>query len=139
MSTPHYEMGLQVRYAECDMQGRVFNGNYLTWVDMASGEAIARIAGGHSNLMSSGIDYVVAVAELKFRRPAAFNDPLVVQVWFRRPGNTSLRSEYVIRRGEELIAECAIVHVCVDSKTLEKRTWPQWLRDYIAAQPVPPR
>lgn len=27
-----HEMELRVRYAEGDMQGRVFNGNYLTWV-----------------------------------------------------------------------------------------------------------
>ena len=36
-------MELRVRYAECDMQGRVFNGNYLTWVDMAAAEAIAEL------------------------------------------------------------------------------------------------
>jgi len=26
---------VHVRYAECDMQGHVFNGHYLTWFDMA--------------------------------------------------------------------------------------------------------
>ena len=123
-------MELRVRYAECDMQGRVFNGNYLTWVDMVAAEAIAQIAGGHAKLTSSGVDYVVAAADLKFRRPATFNDLLVVQVSLHQPGNTSLRSEYTILRGEELIAECAMVHVCVDSKTFEKRPWPQWLRGY---------
>lgn len=125
---PHYEMELRVRYAECDMQGRAFNANYLTWVDMASTEAISNIVGGYSNLLSSGIDYVVAAAELQFRRPATFNDLLVVQVTLSTPGNTSLRSEYTILRGDELIAECTMVHVCVDSQTFEKRPWPQWLR-----------
>lgn len=125
---PTYEMELRVRYAECDMQGRVFNANYLTWVDMAGAEAIAHIAGGHASLASSGIDYVVAAADLKFRIPAAFNDHLVVRVSLHEPGNTSLQSEYTIARGNEVIAECTMVYVCVDSETLQKRPWPQWLR-----------
>jgi acyl-CoA thioester hydrolase len=120
-------MELRVRYAECDMQRRVFNGNYLTWVEMAAAEAIAQIAGGHAKLTSSGVDYVVAAADLKFRRPATFNDLLIVQVSLHQPGNSSLRSEYTILRGEELIAECAMVHVCVDSKTFEKRHHAQQL------------
>lgn len=139
MSTPHFEMKLRVRYAECDMQGRVFNGNYMTWVDMAGSEAIAHAAGGYSNLVSSGIDYVVAAAELQFRRPTTFNDQLAIEVLFHPGGKTSLRSEYRIRRGDELIAECLMVHVCVDSNTFEKRPWPQWLRERLPGQPSIPR
>jgi len=132
MTIPHYEMELRVRYVECDMQGRVFNGHYLTWVDMASTEALDHIV-GISNLQSSGVDYVVAAAELTFCQPTTFNDRLLVQVRFDPPGTASLRSEYTIMRGDERIAECAIVHVCVDGKTYEKRPWPDWLRDRVAA------
>lgn len=39
-------MPLRVRYVECDMQGRVFNGHYLTWVDMAHSEALRELFGG---------------------------------------------------------------------------------------------
>src|SRR5215471_9853304 len=136
MTIPHHEMELKVRYVECDMQGRVFNGHYLTWVDMASAEAIDQIAGGLPKLEACGIDYVVAAAELQFRQPATFNDRLAVKVWFSPPGNSSLRSTYTITRGDDVIAECALVHVCVDAKTFEKRSWPDWLRDSIAAPPA---
>ena len=73
-------MPLRVRYVECDMQGRVFNGHYLTWTDMAHTEALREHIGGYSEMLDRGIDLVVAAAEIQFRTPARFDDELVVAV-----------------------------------------------------------
>ena len=129
----HVVMPLRVRYAECDMQGRVFNGHYLTWIDMAHTEALRELAGGYKALMDKGIDFVVAAAELQFRAPATFDDELMIDVAIEPPGNTSLRSRYVIRRGDDLIAEAAMTHVCVDASTFVKRPWPDWFRERLAS------
>jgi acyl-CoA thioester hydrolase len=121
-------MPLRVRYVECDMQGRVFNGHYLTWVDMAHTEAIRELVGDYATIVGHGIDFVVAAAELRFRRPATFDDELVVEVAIGPPGNTSLCSEFTIRRGRDVIAECTMTHVCVDATTFAKMPWPEWIR-----------
>lgn len=126
-------MPLRVRYVECDMQGRAFNGHYLTWVDMAHTEALRELVGGIQILVERGIDVVVAAAELQFRRPAGFDDDLVIEVTLDPPGRTSLRSTYVIRRGEDVVAEATMIHVCVDATTFEKQQWPDWFRDEVAA------
>ena len=126
-------MPLRVRYAECDMQGRAFNGHYLTWIDMAHTEALSSVAGSFGVFAERGIDFVVAAAELQFRRPARFNDELMVNVAIEPPGRTSLRSRYTFDRGDELIAEAAMTHVCVDAMTFEKQPWPDWFRDQLAA------
>ncbi|MCX2932494.1 thioesterase family protein [Mycobacterium sp. CVI_P3] len=131
MEPDRFGMPLRVRYVECDMQGRVFNGHYLTWVDMALNEAVRHIFGDYQTLIDGGIDFVVAAAELQFRRPAHFDDDLMVGVGFDPLGRTSLRSTYRIRRGEELIAEAAMIHVCVDAATLVKQPWPEWFRERI--------
>ena len=131
MTPEQFGVPLRVRYVECDMQGRVFNGHYLTWVDMALNEAIRDIFGDYQALTDAGIDFVVAAAELQFRQPAHFDDDLVIGVGFDPPGRTSLRSTYAIRRGQDLIAEAAMIHVCVDAATLEKQPWPDWFRDRI--------
>ena len=125
-------MPLRVRYAECDMQGRAFNGHYLTWIDMAHTEALSSVAGSFEVFSERGIDFVVAAAELRFHRPARFNDELVVNVSIEMPGRTSLRSRYTFDRGTELIAEATMTHVCVDSVTFDKQPWPDWLRDQLA-------
>lgn len=123
----------RVRYVECDMQGRVFNGHYLTWVDMAHTEALRELFGSYRELTGRGIDLVVAAAELQFRAPATFDDELTVQVGLETPGRTSLRSRFSITRGADPIAEAVMVHVCVDATSFEKRPWPDWFRDRLAA------
>lgn len=125
-------MPLRVRYVECDMQGRAFNGHYLTWVDMAHTEALRTLTGGYQALIERGIDFVVVAAEVQFRRPARFDDELVVDVAIEPPVRTSLRSRYRIERGDELVAEAALTHVCVDAATFEKMPWPDWFRDRLA-------
>ncbi|MEZ0358244.1 thioesterase family protein [Mycobacterium sp. ENV421] len=128
-----FGMPLRVRYVECDMQGRVFNGHYLTWFDMAINEAVRDIFGDYQVLLDGGIDFVVAAAELQFRQPARFDDDLVVGVGFEPVGRTSLSSRFAIRRGEELIAEATMIHVCVDAVTFEKRPWPDWFRERMSS------
>jgi acyl-CoA thioester hydrolase len=126
-------MPLRVRYVECDMQGRVFNGHYLTWVDMAHAEALRELFGGYQILIDRGIDLVVAAAELQYRAPATFDDELMVQVGLDAPGRTSLRSHFAITRGDDPIAEATMIHVCVDATSFEKLPWPDWFRDRLAA------
>jgi len=125
-------MPLRVRYVECDMQGRAFNSHYLTWVDMAHTEALHELVGGYAALVDRGVDFVVVAAELQFRRPARFDDELLVDVAIEAPGRTSLRSRYVITRGDDVIAEAAMTHVCVDATTFLKQPWPDWFRDELA-------
>ena len=63
-------MPLRVRYVECDMQGRVFNGHYLTWFDMAINEAVRDIfgdyasAGGEAGAVKSAEGTVVSKGEV---------------------------------------------------------------------------
>lgn len=126
-------MPLRVRYVECDMQGRAFNGHYLTWIDMAHTEALRGLLGGYQSLLDRGIDFVVAAVELQFRKPARFDDELLVHVAIEPPGRTSLRSRYVIDRSDEVVAEATMIHVCVDAATYAKQPWPDWFRDDLAA------
>jgi acyl-CoA thioester hydrolase len=128
-----FSMPLRVRYVECDMQGRAFNGHYLTWIDMAHSEALGDAVGDYRVLTERGIDFVVVAAEVQFRSPARFDDQLLVNVAIEPPGRTSLRSRYRIDRGAELIAEAAVTHVCVDAVSFEKLAWPDWFREQLAA------
>jgi acyl-CoA thioester hydrolase len=46
-------------------------------------------------------------------------------------GRTSFRVRHEFRRGEELVAEGVMVHVCVDRATRGTLPVPQWLRDHV--------
>ena len=126
--TATFALPLRVRYVECDMQGRVFNAHYLTWVDKAHADALDQISGGYQDLVAGGVDVVVVAAELRFRSPARYDDRVVVQTVLHEPGNTSLRSEFSITRDDEVLVECTLTHVCVDTTDYCKQPWPDWLR-----------
>jgi acyl-CoA thioester hydrolase len=128
MSTASFTMPLRVRYVECDMQDRVFNAHYLTWVDMAHTDALGELTAGYQTLTRAGIDLVVAAAQLQFRAPARFDDRLVVTTTIHTPGTTSLRSDFVIARDDTVLAEVVMTHVCVDAISYQKQPWPDWLR-----------
>jgi acyl-CoA thioester hydrolase len=128
-----FAITVRVRYVECDMQGHVFNGHYLTWFDMAHtallNEALDR---PYSELVASGVDFVVAESGVRYLAPARFEDELEIGVALDPPTNSSLTSRFSIRRDGTTIAEGFLRHVCVDARTIAKRSWPEDVRAAFA-------
>ena len=137
MAVP-FVIPVRVRYAECDMQGHVFNGHYLTWFDMAHtallNEALPR---PYKELVESGTDVVVAESGVRYLAPAHFDEELEIGVELEPPTNSSLTSRFTVRRGGTAITEGFLRHVCVDARTMQKKTWPDDVRSaftpYLAA------
>ena len=123
---------LRVRYAECDMQGHVFNGNYLTWFDTAHTELLREAFGPYGRVVEAGVEFVVAEASVRYLAPARFDDELEVRVSVEPPGNSSLVSRFEVRRSEELLTEGMLRHVCVDAQSFTKAPWPDELRAAFA-------
>jgi acyl-CoA thioester hydrolase len=125
---------LRVRYVECDMQGHVFNGHYLTWFDLAHTDAVCAATGvTYTELLSRhGIDLVVAESNVRYLAPAYYDDELEIEVAFEAPTTSSLTSRFTIRRDGAPIAEGLMRHVCVDSKSYTKAAWPDAVRDALA-------
>jgi acyl-CoA thioester hydrolase len=125
---------LRVRYVECDMQGHVFNGHYLTWFDLAHTEAL-RAATGLSYpelIQANGVDFVVAESGVRYLAPAYYDDLLQIAVTFEPPTESSLTSRFTIDRDASTIATGFLRHVCVDSKDYKKTPWPDAVREAIA-------
>jgi acyl-CoA thioester hydrolase len=111
------------------MQGHVFNAHYLTWFDMAHtallGEAVGR---SYSELLASGIDFVVAECGVRYLAPARFDQLLEIGVELDPPTTSSLTSRFTIRHQDEPITSGFLRHVCVDAVTHVKRPWPDEVR-----------
>ena len=123
---------LRVRYAECDMQGHVFNGNYLTWFDTAHTELLRAAFGPYERVVETGVEFVVAEASVRYLVPARFDEELGVHVALEEPGNSSLVSRFEVRRDNELLTAGMLRHVCVDAQTFAKAPWPHELREAFA-------
>ena len=122
----------RVRYAECDMQGHVFNAHYLTWADTAHTEMMRAAVGPHPELVASGVDFVVAEARVRYRAAAGYDDEIAFDVAVAAVGETSMTTAMTVRRGADTIAEIEVRHVCVDAETFRKRPWPDHVRAGVA-------
>jgi acyl-CoA thioester hydrolase len=132
---------MRVRYAECDMQGYVFNAHYLTWFDVAFAEMLTDAAGRrYSEMVAEGIDVVVAECGIRYLAPARYDDELEVAVSTGKASTTTLTSRYQVTRDGESICEAWMRHVCFDLREQRKRPWPDELRaafPHYRVEPVP--
>jgi acyl-CoA thioester hydrolase len=120
---------LRVRYAECDLQGVVFNSHYLLYLDQSMTELWRAAFGGYWTMLDRGVDLVVAEAQLRFMAPARFDEKLTLAVSVQRMGNTSIVTNHRIGRDGEPVVEGTLRHVFVDRETLAKTAIPGWARD----------
>jgi acyl-CoA thioester hydrolase len=128
-----FSIRVQVRYAECDMQGHVFNAHYLTWFDMAHTGLLTEALGmAYTELVASGGDVVVSESGVRYLAPARFEDELEIAVELDPPTNSSLTSRFTVGRGDEVIARGFLRHVCVSPETLAKIAWPERARAAFA-------
>jgi acyl-CoA thioester hydrolase len=109
---------LRVRYGECDPQGIVFNANYLLYFDVSFTELWREAVGPWQEMVTRGVDAVVAHAELDFRSPARYDDVLTLRAEVVRLGATAITTEIDVLRGEELLVSGLLRHVCVSTQTL---------------------
>lgn len=123
---------LRVRYSECDMQGHVFNANWLSYFDIAITELWRERFGPWSDVTGRGFDLVVAEARVGYRSPARFDDEIDITATIEHLGTTSIRTGFVARRGEETLVEGTLVHVVVTTDTYAKTPIPDEFREALA-------
>ncbi len=118
-----------MRYSECDLQGVVFNANYLTYLDEAITELWrATLDGGYQSMVNGGIDMVVAETTLRFLSPARFDDEIEIEAAVTRLGTTAMTTALRILRGEEVLTEAELRHVFVKAREGGKAPIPDAVR-----------
>jgi acyl-CoA thioester hydrolase len=137
MGEPHPH-SLRVRYGECDQQGVVFNAHYLAYFDINLTELWRTAFGGYDAMLERGVDLVVAETQLRFRRPAHFDEELTLEIGVAHLGTTSIVTHHWISRDGELLVEGSLRHVMVDRRTLIKTPIPDWVREGLAPWAVEP-
>jgi len=118
---------LRARYAECDLQGIVFNAQYLAFADVGLTEYMRALmveqTGSaerdmlHGFIGHFGGDNWVRHADVDFRAPGKADDLLDIAVRITRFGRTSYTLLCHILRGEELLNVITLTYVWFDPAT----------------------
>ncbi len=101
---------ITVRYAETDMMGIVYHGNYLPWFEVGRTTLLKECGLPYRELEAQG--YLLPVIELgvKFLKPALYDDNITIVTRLHEKPLLRIRLEYEVRRGEELLVTGFTVH-----------------------------
>ena len=118
-----------VRYAECDQQGIVFNGHYLTYADEA---CTAWLAASYRGMLERGLDIRVKSSTLTWSAPARWGDTVEVSVGEVEVGRTSFTLPLTVATAAGPVCEVRTTYVLVDEEARPVRV-PDDLRAAWAA------
>lgn len=99
---PHFELELQVRDYECDIQGIVNNAVYQNYLEHCRHKFLNHVGLDFAQLHNDGIDAVVIKAELDYKFPLRPGDDFLVRLNMGKQGRLRvIFDQQVIRRADE--------------------------------------
>ena len=122
------EIQIRVRYAETDRMGLLHHANYLVYFEQARTELLRNSNASYKEMEDQGFFLVVAEAEVKFKKPAHYDDVLTIRTTVTRTSPVRLEHKYEVFRDGTLIAEGATTLACVDREG-KLRAMPTWLSE----------
>jgi acyl-CoA thioester hydrolase len=124
---------IRVRYAETDQMGVVYYGNYFTWFEIGRVELCRQLGFEYKQMEAEDDSFiVVAEASCRYKRPAKFDDVLIVRTRVTQSQRRTIRFAYEIfhQASGELIATGETLHVVCDHLGKPK-SLPEKYRQYF--------
>lgn len=108
------EIQVRVRYAETDRMGLVHHGNYIIYFEQARTELLRAAGATYKDMEDAGYLLVITKVEVRYRRPAYYDDILTIRTRVERVTSVRIDHAYQVFRGDELVAEGSSTLACVD-------------------------
>lgn len=124
-----FSYAIPVRYADTDAQGHVFFANYLTYFDEGLTYFLAHLGCPYTSLDE---EMFYGESRCRYLGSAQFGDVVEVGVEVTRLGTSSMTTRFVLRRGEDTVAEGELDSIWVDAKTRRPVPIPAALRDALS-------
>ncbi len=122
---------VRVYWEDTDAGGVVYYANYLKFLERARSEWLRTLGIDQARLLQDErLQFVVVEANIRYHRPARFDDELVVSAALESLGGASVTFAQEIRRGTaggELLVSASVRAACIASDTLKPRPLPKAL------------
>ena len=99
-----------VRYAETDMMGVVYHGNYLPWFEVGRTTLLKECGLPYRELEEMGYYLPVLEVGMKYHRPAVYDDTVTIVTTLKEKPLLRIRLDYEVLRGEERLVTGFTVH-----------------------------
>jgi acyl-CoA thioester hydrolase len=112
-----HEITIVPRYCETDQAGVIHHTIYPVWFEMGRTELLRANGVAYKDLEKAGIYFVVTELNIKYRRPAFYDEKLTLITTCTNITTTRVEHQYQLKRAETglLLAEAASTLACVGS------------------------
>jgi len=110
------EVEIQVRYVETDKMGFVHHAHYLPWLELARVRMMDDLGYPYREMEADGVGLPLTGAQLRYLRPAYFDDRLRIETLIRKRPAARMVVDYRIHRGDELLTEATTEHFFMDQQ-----------------------
>lgn len=122
------ETKLRVRYAETDQMGIVYHSNYLIWFEVGRTELFRDIDLPYTVFEDQGLGLAVIEATCRYRRPARYDDDLLIITQIDEFSSRRVVFSYQVRKNDHLLTEGKTVHMFInkEGRVVDARNYPVW-------------
>jgi acyl-CoA thioester hydrolase len=115
---------IQVRFCETDLMGIVHHANYLCYFEAGRVDFLHKRGVSYDSWAKQGVHLPLVSTSLRYRKPARFDDLIVVSSTCAEITRVTVKFTYRVTRGEDLLCEGETLLACV-GHTLEPRRIPE--------------
>jgi len=120
---------IRIYYEDTDSGGVVYHSNYLKYMERARTEWLRDFKVDQKALKDNlNLMFVVHEIDIKFTRPAVFNDEIEVQTKLEKLGSVKIELEQKIFRSSEILIESRVVVASVNSISMKPMRIPNEIK-----------
>lgn len=129
---PVHEVAIRVRYTDIDRMGVAYYSRYLEWFEVGRTELFRQLGQPYKQMEEMGLYLPVVEAYCRYRRPARYDDVVVVTTFVEGPPRATLKLAHRVYRQDdgELLAEGYTILGFVDGEGKPIRP-PRWFLEAL--------
>jgi acyl-CoA thioester hydrolase len=126
---------VRVYYEDTDSGGVVYHSNYLNFMERARTEWLRSIGIEQDQLRNEhNCIFAVHSMQLKFRKPARFNNLLTVTSRVSKVAGASLEFEQKVMCDDELLCDAVVKIACLDAEQFRPMSIPTFILTEIQGE-----
>ncbi|NOR51717.1 MAG: tol-pal system-associated acyl-CoA thioesterase [Gammaproteobacteria bacterium] len=131
-SCQEFSWPVRVYYEDTDSGGVVYYANYLKFMERCRTEWLRDLGFEQDHLIEhERLIFAVRSVAVDYRKPARFNDALIVTVAVQKLGRVSIDFNQVIKRDDEILCEGQVRLASLDVETMRPKALPKVLFEKI--------
>lgn len=126
---------IKVRYAETDQMGVVHHGNYAQYLEIARIEWLDNLGISYKKMEEEGIILPVYEINLKFKKPALFDDTLKIVTILKEMPKVRIEFCYEIyNQKDETLTTATTILIFVNKKNMKPIKCPDYVLEKLKNQ-----